>query len=231
MNRLTILLFHMVLLAFLLVPARDLFAESAITCHCFQERAYNPAEPFAADDYILASSFNSFLARTFDIAKKQIVMLKMKQGVEQDDLLIGLKIAKAAGIDLDKLLSSRRTEQWPQIISGLVGDGTVHSDPVLQTIRSGNDHEAATRVAEEAITAFYGIPIDEIEGLRRSGLDEREMPLLLVLAYASNREPAALARQHEEKGMSWSGIAYSLGIEPGRAGELILHYPARELPE
>ena len=37
----------------LLTGAAGQAAESTGGCHCFRERAFVPAEPFAADDYIL----------------------------------------------------------------------------------------------------------------------------------------------------------------------------------
>ena len=43
------------------------FAQSTINCHCFLDRSYDPADKFAADEYILATSFNSLLAKSFDI--------------------------------------------------------------------------------------------------------------------------------------------------------------------
>jgi hypothetical protein len=54
----------------LAVPGRTISAESTINCHCFQDRTYNPTDPPASDDYILATSFNSFLARSFGITKR-----------------------------------------------------------------------------------------------------------------------------------------------------------------
>jgi hypothetical protein len=90
-------LFLLALLLFVLAPAHTSFAASTVNCHCFQDRSYDPGDKFAADDYILATSFNSLLAKSFDISKKQVVMLKMNEGVNQDDLLVGLKLTKLTG--------------------------------------------------------------------------------------------------------------------------------------
>jgi hypothetical protein len=113
-------LFFITFVLFILGPSLHAFAESAIKCHCFTERSYNPADKFAADDYILATSFNSLLAKFNDISKRQIVMIKMSEGMAQDDLLVSLKLAKITGIDLRKFLSLRRENKtWTSIISGL----------------------------------------------------------------------------------------------------------------
>ena len=82
-------LFILALLLFSLMPANKSIDESVFKFHCFTKRVYNPAERFAADDYILATSFNSLLARLAALPKRQIVMIKMNDGVAQDDLLLG----------------------------------------------------------------------------------------------------------------------------------------------
>ena len=213
--------------------ANNAVAESAIRCHCFQDRTFNPAEPFAADDYILATSFNSLLARSFDISKSQIVMLKMKEAVEQNDLLIGLKIAKVIGVDLQQLLGQRRENQsWTTIIAGLPQKETIPKDRILAAIESGMAvDKAGSAIADELIGNFYSVPDAAVQQLRAAGLDEKEMALVFVLAHVRGLQPQELAAQHSREGKSWSSIAAGLGIEPAEAGKLILHYPAKQVPE
>jgi len=209
------------------------FAESAINCHCFQDRTFRPAEPFAADDYILATSFNSLLARSFDIPKRQIVMLKMKEQVGQNDLLICLKIAKVAGVDLQQLLGRRRENQsWPTIIAGLEQQEAIENDRILAAIGSGMAvDKAGEAIADELNGNFYTVPAEAIHKLRAAGLNEKEMALVFVLAHVSDRQPQALVAQHDREGKSWSGIADSLGIEPAAAGKLVLQFPAKQIPD
>jgi hypothetical protein len=215
------------------IPSGNVVAESAISCHCFQDRTFQPAEPFAADDYILATSFNSLLARSFDIPKRQIVMLKMKEGVGQNDLLVGLKVAKITGVDLEKLLGHRRENQsWPMIIASLKQQGTIEKDRILATIGSGMAvDKAGDGIADELIGNFYSVPAEDVQQLRQAGLNEKEMALVFVLAHASDRQPQELVGQHNREGKSWSRIADSLGIEPAAAGKLVLHYPAKQINE
>jgi len=73
--------FLIILILFSLGSAVQVFAESAIQCHCFTDRSYNSADRFASDEYILATSFNSLLAKSFAITKRQNVMIKMNGGV------------------------------------------------------------------------------------------------------------------------------------------------------
>jgi hypothetical protein len=218
---------------FLVVPGRDISAETTINCHCFQDRTYNPAAPRAADDYILATSFNSFLSRWFAVPKKEIVMLKMKEGVGQDDLLVGLQIARTTGIDLQQLLGQRRQGlAWSAIINDLVSDETIKKSRLLETIEAGLPvKEVGAGIADQLIGEFYAVPEATIQEFRQNGLNAKEMTLVLILAHARDQKAAALMKQHTKQGRSWSAIANSLGIEPVGTGKLILQYPARQLPE
>ena len=208
-------------------------AESAIQCHCFKNRSYNPADKFASDDYILATSFNSLLSKSFGIPKKQIIMIKMGEKVAQDDLLISLKISKITGEEISQILGLRRNDNtWADIVSGLPQQEKVKTDQLLEAVRSGMPAaEAGDRVADEMIARFYQIPPAEIKKLRVSGLDEKEMSLLFILVHVGGQKPQVIVEQYLKLGRSWSEIAYNLGLEPDAAGKLILAYPAKKITE
>lgn len=208
-------------------------AQSAVTCHCFTERDYNPADRFAADDYILATSFNSLLARYFAVSKGQIVMLKMKQGVPQDDLLIGLKVSQIGDGNINNLLRLRRAgKTWQEIIAGMEQHDRLESDPLLKRIIAGVPVDEAGRgIADEIIGRFYAIPADQINKLRKTGLSEKEITLLFILVHVGNQNLETLLKQQREQSKSWSEIAHGLGIDPKAAGRLILAYPAKQINE
>jgi hypothetical protein len=210
-------------------PSLHAFAKSAIKCHCFTERSYNPADKFAADDYILATSFNSLLAKFYAIPKRQIVMIKMKEEVAQDDLLISLKLTKRTGVDLRKFLSLyRENNSWAAIISGFSQQEAIKNDEILNAIRSGIPSEkAGVMVADEMIAEFYKVPVEKIKTLRKPGLNEKEITLLFILAHTSEIEPEALMEQYKKQGRSWSEIANSLGVDPEAAGKHIMAYPTK----
>ena len=230
MNRMPLVraLFFIAFVFFSLAAVGNSGAESAITCHCFTQRTYDPGDRFAADGYLLATSFNSLLARSFAMPKREIVMLKMKQGVGQNDLLIGLEIAGAAGVDLRQLLELRRQGQtWAEIIAAPGLAEKIKKDPMLEALGSSmSNAEAGARVADRLIADFYTVPLEVIGMFRESGLNEREINLLFILAHGSGRGLRQIAAMYTREGKSWSEIADSLGIEPAAAGRLILQYPA-----
>ena len=193
-------------------------------CHCFKERTYNPVDAFSADAYILATSFNSLISRSFDIPKRQIIMLKMKEGTGQDELLLGLKISKVSGVDLAQLLNLRKTKKWRQILAEPTLSEKIKADSLLESVQSGlSIGEAGQKIADEMIGNFYKIPVEAVEKFRRSGLNEKEIALVFILSQARKQRPEKLVEQYRNEGKSWSAIAHSLGIEPEAAGKMILH--------
>lgn len=220
-----------VTLFILLTPGSILFAESAINCHCFQDRSFDPEDRFAADDYILATSFNSLMARSFDISKEQVIRLKMEEKVSQDDLLVGLKLTKLTGGYLDQLLGlSGAGYTWSQIIMGMEQQKPINHDKLALDIRTGMSAEAAgARVADEIIGEFYGVQSEDIQRYRAYGLSEKEIGLILVLAHYKNENPETFVDQYKKQGSSWSEIAFNQGLEPSAAGKLVLAYPSRHL--
>jgi hypothetical protein len=160
-------------------------------------------------------------------------MLKMKEGVSQEDLLVGLQIARTTGIDLQQLLSPRRQGlAWSEIISDLIPDNALKKDRLLEAIGAGIPvKESGGRIADQRIGEFFGVPETTIQQFRENNLNEKEMTLVLILAHVGNRTPAELIEQYNEKNRSWSAIAAGLGIKPAAAGKLILQYPTKRLPE
>lgn len=225
-------LFFLIFFLLSLGTVSSSLAESTIKCHCFKDRTYNPADTFASDDYILATSFNSLLAKKFAVSKREIVLLKMKQGVGQNDLIIGLQVAGAAGLDFQQLLSQRRKKHtWAEIVAGLEKDGKIRKGRFAKEIMPGIPvAEAGARVADAIIADFYKVPIESVQKFRAAGLNEKELALLFVLAHAGERKPEVLAARHSKEGKSWSEIANRLNIEPAVAGKLILQYPAKKFP-
>ena len=211
--------------------ADNAFAESTINCHCFQDRSFDPGDRFAADDYLLATSFNSLLAKSFDISKKQVVMLKMDEGVSQDDLLVGLKVTRLTGGYLEQLLGLRRAGYtWSQIISGMEQQDTINKDKLAKAIKVGMPvNEAGAGVADEMIEDFYRVPAEEVKRFRAYGLNEKEMALVFILAHFKDQKAETFVEQYKKQGSSWSQIAFNLGIEPAAAGKLILAYPAKQI--
>ncbi len=200
--------------------------EFASNCHCFQERSLNLQKKFAADKYLLTTSFNSFIAANFHISKGQIVMMKMKGGVDPDNLLIALYVARAEDVDLDNLLAILDNGgTWKQILTsdGLQTAGSHQA--IFQAIIAAGDNtvEAAEIVTDQLLKEFFKISDLEIVALRKRGANGRKITLVYLLERYGKREKTAndifSMRIKEQK--SWGEIAAFFGLTPKETGKLL----------
>jgi hypothetical protein len=223
-RRLLPLFFFLLGLA-LLFPGPAASANMTAACHCFRDRAFNPADPFSSDAYLLTTVFNSLLTAHFDIAKRQIVLMKMQGGTSNSDLLIALHIAAQTGSDVDRLLALKKNRTWRDAVGELPVPPDA-ADDLLHQIRSGMPEEqAADLVMEKMISERFARQPREIEALREGGLELREIILLLTLADHSGIDPGSILAQHRQKNLSWSAIAHNFGLQPAAAGKLLSPSP------
>jgi hypothetical protein len=154
-------------------------------------------------------------------------MIKMNEGVSQDDLLLGLKLAELTGMDLRKFLRLRDGgSSWAEITAGMSKYAAVRQDTVLQSVMDGmKAPEAGALTADEMISSFFNFPRGGIKKFRESGLSEKEVTLLLILSRAGKIKPVDLLAQYREKGKSWAEIAHNMDMEPDAAGKLIMAFP------
>jgi len=197
-------------------------AEQTGNCHCFRNRVYNPADRYAADDYLLTTVFNSLIAQYFSISKRQIVMMKMKGGVSNDDLLIGLYLSKCTGTEVNDLLAQKGKNPWPQVLSSIRIQVQTQGncEQADQFIKGLPATEAAGKIILEMLRNRFTITDKALRSLREQGLSSREIALVLTLANHLQVEPEVIYTQYKKKGFSWSEIAHNFGLEPTEVGKL-----------
>ena len=214
------------LLLLVTLTALPAAAEMAAGCHCFKHRSYDPEARFVADDYILATSFNSLVANYFSISKKEIVMLKMKSGVRQNDLLIALKLGHDFAVDFQPLLNlCKQGRSWQKIISHSQTFPEDSKNEFLLMIRAGAPvNDLGLKVGNSMIADFYDLPESEVERIRSLGLNEKELALLFLLTRKKPVKAEDLLAKVKDEGQSWSEVAHNLDITPALAGKLIADY-------
>ncbi len=193
-------------------------------CHCFRDRSYDPAHRFVADDYLLTTSFNSLIAATLNVSKRQIVMMKMKGGVDPNELLIALYIADKAPAPLDALLSIRDNGgNWQDILNSPSLQQNTGTDPVFAKITAGTgDYDITSLITDAMISMYYHAKPELISTLRSEDFSNKELGLIFALnkqATTSVKEIVGMARQ---KKMSWSEIAHHFNLTPAGVGKTIL---------
>ncbi len=137
-------------------------------CHCFKERTYNPQNKFSSDNYILTTTTNSFISVWFKFNKKNIVMMKMKGGVNSDDLLIGLYVASLTGEKIDGLIQlHQQGKTWKTILTNEQLPVAVVKDPILSSLANGvADQEGANRITNSLLSRFFSVSPDKIDDLK-----------------------------------------------------------------
>jgi len=162
----------------------------AITCHCFTDRSYDPAQPSMADPYFLATTQNSYFAIVFGIEKKTIVM-KKQQGTSPDDLWIAYWVASKAGTSPDSLLQSKlKSDSWKNVVVPLGLSpkimGARFSNALTANVPTGRLAEA---VVDDLFLKDRLLGEGDLAALRKAGATNQELIIATIIA-AKTRQPA-----------------------------------------
>ena len=195
-------------------------------CHCFEEREFNPQRKFAADNYLLTTSFNSFVAVNFNLSKSQIVMMKMKGGVAPDTLLIALFLSREGGVDLGVVLAILENGgTWEQVVESKNIKVIPQAQKVFAAIVATGENyaEAAEIVTDELLKSYFSMQETEILELRNEHATGRELVLMNILAQNTKRVSSLgeILAMHSKQEKSWAEIAHYFGFTPKETGRLL----------
>jgi len=198
-----------VILSTLYIPS-SFAADTASACHCFRDRAYDPARKASADEYILATGFNSLLSGRFGIMKRDIVMARMN-GTDGDDMMVALYAARKGGRDYGILLDKRKAgTSWASILlPGEIPPGLTKSVSVAEA--AGID----------TVARYFDVGAADVAAFRKSGFSLKETALLFGLARKTGRTASEFAAMSRKARKSWGEIAHELGIEPQAVGPMM----------
>ena len=199
-------------------------AEKTDNCHCFRERSYDPAQKFAADDYLLTTSYNSIIAATLGVSKRQIVMMKMKGGIDPDDLLIALYIADRTQAPMNTLLSIRDNGgSWQNILESPSLQGSIRTDPVFAKITAETtDHDITALITDAMFSRYYNVQPETTSTLRSQNFSNKELGLIFALNKQTTTSMEEIISMARQKKMSWSEIAHHFNLTPAGVGKTIL---------
>jgi len=190
-------------------PAR---ADSAVTCHCFRDRSFDPGRKFSADDYIRASSFNALLAVHFSIPKRMIVMAKMN-GLSEDDLVASLHLSARTGRAREAWLDEKeKAGNWV---------GIFRRAGVALPAASVDDRSLVDGISTALVASHFDVPASQVGRLLDSGLDLRGALLALTLADVTGRKAGAFAYDVLNRKQSWGEIFQRQGRTPEAVAPLI----------
>ncbi|MCL7489465.1 MAG: hypothetical protein M8357_14965 [Desulfobulbaceae bacterium] len=223
MNRHIAPCFAITLLVLTALPQTAFSVGETTNCHCFRNRTFNQADRFASDDYLLTTTFNSLLASEFDISKRQIIMMKMGEGVAGDDLVTALYLSRSTGLEVAQLLAMKKKQSWQEIITPLQGKAEApETRKLFDFILSGSsDQQIAEQIITGIITTRFSPSPESLQFFSRNDMNAREIILASVLADHTGAAVPAIVGQYRQKGLSWSEIAHNFGLEPSEVGKLL----------
>jgi len=212
----------LLLMLLLMLSPAQILAVNAISCHCFQDREYNPDQPGAADEYILATSRNSFLSALFGMPKKSIVTARMG-GAPAEDLWLAGYLAQQTGRTVAELLAMRQNAAgWNELLPTLPGfpesiDPEVAAPilarrPVSVIVSALVDFQVEKHLRQSAAT---------IAALRSAGASDQQLILVAFLARQTGSPAVDIIRQRRAKAIPWDIYLDSLGISPRQIDPLL----------
>ena len=203
-------LFNLILLLALPLPA---LAMPAITCHCFTDRSFNPAQPALADPYFLATTQNSFFAALFNVDKKSIVM-KKQQGTSADDIWVAYWVASRSTVSVEVLLQAKEAkENWPEVIAPLRIPAKKLGSSFASSLSSKQSTaRLAEAVVDELFLRYRLLQAAELTAMRKAGASNQEL-IITTLISAKSRKPARQVYAEVKSGAkTWGSLLEGVRI-------------------
>jgi hypothetical protein len=193
---------------------RSAAAAPAIECHCFQDRAYDPASPGKTDRYLLATTTNTLLAAAYGFPKKEVVRGRMA-GASGENLWVAAYAAERLGARRDDLLARReQAGSWRGALTALGAPLEPLGPAFVVALLAAGDEPLARVAAAETLVERVGADRGEVDELARRGASVPETVLSVLLGRWSGRPAAENYERVKSGGATWSGILAGLGRFP-----------------
>jgi hypothetical protein len=208
-------------LLFLLLPMPAM-AASAVSCHCFRDRSFDPAKPAAADPYVLATAENSLLAAAFGTDKKGIVSAKMT-GNSGGELWVAHWAAEKLGLRPEELLDARsRAANWSAGLAGLGVDASRLGAPAVAALRRPDaDGVLAALAVDDVIASRLGMSSEVLRAVRARGAGDAATVAASILSRLGGQGPEGLYAAVVRGAATWGGLFHSQGVEPADIEEAV----------
>lgn len=196
----------------LLLPA----AAGAVSCHCFQDRVFDPERPTAADAYFLATAQNSLIAAAFDIPKRDLVKAKMG-GVDADLIWLSYYVADRTGLSVADLFEAWTDGGIAGMITRLKVKKVKLDKPFLEVLSpQATLVELAAGAYRSVMTSDLGIAGALLDRLEVFGANRKEQVLALFVSLLLAEDPVRIVKSVRTGGESWGSVLASTGQAPGQ---------------
>jgi hypothetical protein len=202
----------------ILAPAAGAGAAPTVSCHCFRNRSFDPADPPAADPYILAATRSSLLSAAFGVPKKGLVRAVMS-GTAPEDLWIAHWAAARTGQAAGGLLEARaRTGSWKATLAGTAG---LPEPFAAAAARGAPPDELAALAVDDVLASRLGADPAGVRALREAGATTEQVIVASFLAPRLRAAPVEILARFRGGKATWGTLLDEAGLAPERIEEAI----------
>lgn len=203
-----------IMVILLLIPAVS-SATSAITCHCFTDRSYDPSQPALADPYFLATTQNSFFAEFFNVDKRTVVM-KKQTGSSADDLWVAYWVASRSGLAGEALLAElSKKGEWKSVITPLRLSVKVVGERFAAAVSAGAPSSRLAREIIDGVLIRHGLlRAQDVSKLRNERTSNQEIIITALIAAKTRQSPITVFRSVKSGAYSWGAFLNEAKISP-----------------
>jgi hypothetical protein len=186
-------------------------AAPTVECHCFRNRSFDPAQPSAADPYILAATRSSLLSAAFGVGKSGLVRAVMA-GTPPETLWIAHWSAARTGRAAAWLLDARaETGSWR---AALAGAGNLPPPFAAALARGAPDAELAAQAVDDVLASRLGAEPGALRAMRDAGATSEQVIVATFLAARLRTPGPALVARHREGKATWGTLLRDAGLAP-----------------
>jgi hypothetical protein len=186
-------------------------AAATTTCHCFTNRAFDAADPLAADPYVLAAARSSLLSAATGVDKAELVRAVMG-GTLPEDLWIAHWGARAAGATPRFLLAAlEETRSWKASLATARG----LPRPFQEALARGADSlELAAVAVDDVLVRRVGADAGAVAAVRAAAASSEETIVAVLLSGRLHAPPVALLARVRAGRASWGSLLAEAGLAP-----------------
>ncbi len=202
------------MLALLIVFVSPVYA--VMSCHCFQDRVYDPARPDAADAYFLATVQNSLIAAALDIPKKSIVKAKMG-GADADLLWVSYYMSHRTGLSFSDALAAYAgsADGWSEFVKKVLQSTDKLDMPFVKVLARPSDMEGLADGAYRSVmSAQLGFDEADLDRLEISGAGRKEQILAAFISLLTADDPVQIIESVKAGKQTWSQALATTGLDP-----------------
>ena len=186
-----------------------------VSCHCFQDRVFDPVRPDAADAYFLATAQNSLLAAALKVPKKNIVKAKMG-GADADLLWVAYYVSDRTDLSLPEVfnLFSGSVADMAGIARRILQSADRLEKPFIKALANPTDLKGLADGAYRSVmTLQLGVKEETLDRLEMSEATRKEQVLAIFISQLLADDPAAIFKQVRSGKQTWGQALSSTGLE------------------